>query len=359
MKRYTFLAISTALLAGCEVATAPQDTPDDAALSTSSTQTTYSGQATVLDATLLNLPGITLGDTGPIPETGDSREITLLTVSVPESQTLGLLALEAVAGHATTVAQGDRSRAEASVAELSLTVSGNTIGAGFLMSQAEAVCEAGVAAVSGASQVAELVVNGQDIVVTGEPNQTVPLPNGGRIIINEQSSMSEGGRGDITVTALHIIANDLAGNQVADIVIARAHADITCGRCNDAGDDFLTGGGWIVAPSGKRGTLAVAGGFKNGDLWGHLTYIDHGPNRVRVKGIEVTGYTVIDPTTRLIEGTAEVNGVMDRYEVIVSDKGEPGRSDTFTLKLLISGYTASGNLVGGNIQLHLKPSPCS
>ena len=358
MKRFTFLAISTALLASCEVATAPQDTPDAAALSTSSTQTTYSGQATVLDATLLNLPGITLGDTGPIPETGDSREVTLATLSVPASQTLGTLALEAVVGHATTVAQGDRSRAEASVAKVDLTVSGNTIGAGFLMAQAEAVCEAGVAAVSGASQIAELVINGQEIAVTGEPNQTVALPYGGKVIINEQSRTAQGERGDITVTALHVIANDLAGNRVADIVIARAHADITCGRCNDRGDDFVTGGGWIVAPSGKRGTLAVAGGLKNADLWGHLTYIDHGAN-LKVKGIEVTGYKIIDPTTRLITGIAEVNGVRDEYEVIVSDRGEPGRGDTFTLKLLISGYTATGNLAGGNIQLHMKPSPCS
>ena len=358
MKRYTFLALSTALLAGCEGATAPQDTPDAAAFSTSSTQTTYSGRATVLDATLLNLPGITLGDTGPIPETGDSREATLLTLSVPQSQTLGLLALDAVAGHATTVAQGDRSRAEASVAELNLAVSGNTIAAGFLMSQAEAVCEAGVAAVSGASQIANLVINGQEIVVTGDPNQTVPLPNGGRVVINEQSSMAKGGRGDITVTALHIVANDLAGNRVADIAIGRAHADITCGRCNDAGHDFVTGGGWIVPPSGKRGTLAVAGGLKNGDLWGHLTYIDQGAG-LKVKGIAVTGYTIVNPTTRMITGTAEVNGVMDEYIVTVSDNGEPGRGDTFTLKLVNTGYAASGNLVGGNIQLHVKPSPCS
>ena len=359
MKRYTLLAISTALLAGCESATAPTPgtTSEEPEISTSATQTTYSGRATVLDATVLGLPPIRISDTGPLPETGGSFATTLLTVSVPSSQTGGVLALDAVAGHAATVGQGEGSRAEASVAELSLTVSGNTVAAGFLMSRAQAVCAAGVAAVSGSSEIATLVINGQEIVVSGEPNQTVALPNG-QVIINEQTRTASGGRGDITVTALHVITNDLSGNRLADIVIARSHADITCGQCNDKGYDFLTGGGWITGtPSGKRANLAVAGGVKNGALWGHLMFIDHGPNGPRIKGIDVTSYTYVDPTTRRIAGTAEINGVAGTYEVVVSDKGEPGRSDTFTLTTS-TGYSATGNLVGGNIQLHLKPSAC-
>jgi len=42
--------------------------------------------------------------------------------------------------------------------------------------------------------------------------------------------------------------------------------------------------------------------------------------------------------------------------VDVADNGEPGRDDTFSLKLS-NGYTASGKLAGGNIQLHGE-SPC-
>ncbi len=358
MKGYTLLAISATMLAGCspDSMTGPNRPTAVSELSTSTTQTTYSGRATVIEATVLGLPTIRLADTGPLPETGGNQATTLLDVSIPSAQTGGILAVDAVVGHASTVAQGDRSNAKASVAELGVTVSGNVIAAYFLMARAQAVCEAGKAVISGSSEIARLVVNGQEIIVTGAPNQTVDLPNG-QIIINEQSRSGSGERGDITVTALHITTKDLSGNPLADVVIARAHADITCGRCNDIGADFVTSGGWIVAPSGKRGNFAAAGGLKNGELWGHLTYIDHGPAGPRVKGLVVTEYTIVDATTRRIKGTAEINGVPGTYDVVVSDKGEPGRADTFTITLS-TGYTATGNLVGGNVQLHVKPSAC-
>ena len=76
-------------------------------------------------------------------------------------------------------------------------------------------------------------------------------------------------------------------------------------------------------------------------------------SRPRVKGTGVTVYKVVNPTTRHIEGTAQVNGQDGfTYQVDVADNGEPGRSDTFTLQLS-GGYGASGTLAGGNIQLHV------
>jgi hypothetical protein len=300
--------------------------------------TTYSGQATVVDATVLGTRTV-LADTGPLPATGGAQEASLLEASVP-----GLLSAEVL--HASTVAQGNRSQAEASVANLDLTVGGHAVSAGFLMSRAQANCSAGKSSVSGSSDIAVLVIDGQRIAVTGEPNQTVTLPNGaGRVVINEQQASSD----SITVNALHIV---LTG--VADVVIASSHADIHCGPACNVANDFVTGGGWITGtPSGARGTFGVAGGYKNGSLWGHLTYIDHG-TKMKVKGTSVLAYTATDETTRHIEGTALIDGTPGTYSVDVSDKGEPGRSDTFTLRLS-NGYTASGSLVGGNIQLH-KPS---
>ncbi|MGH7455465.1 MAG: post-COAP-1 domain-containing protein, partial [bacterium] len=80
-----------------------------------------------------------------------------------------------------------------------------------------------------------------------------------------------------------------------------------------------------------------------------------GPNDLKVKETSVTAYEVVNPTTRRIKGTAEINGQGGfTYEVIVADNGEPGRDDTFVLNLS-NGYNASGNLGGGNIQLH---KPC-
>ena len=121
--------------------------------------------------------------------------------------------------------------------------------------------------------------------------------------------------------------------------------------------DFVTGGGWIKGPSGGKATFGVSGGIKNGKFWGQLSYKDHGRNGVKVKSTAVTGYVVIDPVTRLIEGTARVNGHGSfTYQVVVVDNGEPGRNDSLSLELS-NGYSASGNLKGGNIKIHTKCGP--
>jgi hypothetical protein len=304
------------------------------------TATSFSGQATAVRATVLGITTV-VSDTGPLPSSGGVQEASLLNASVD-----GLLTAEVL--HASTIGQGDRSRSEASVAELSLMVGGNSLSAGFLMARAMAVCAPGGPSASGSSEIVDLSINGQSITVTGEPNQTVVLPDG-RVVINEQSSSRPG---DITVNALHVVIDG-----IADVVISSAHADITCPSppvCT--GGDFITGGGWITGtPSGAKANFAVAGGIKNGALWGHLTYTDHGPNGPKVKGTGVTAYVVTGPTTRHIEGTAEINGQGGfTYQVDVADNGEPGRNDTLALRLS-NGYTASGTLGGGNIQLH---TPC-
>lgn len=311
------------------------------AQSASANNTTFSGEATVVQATVLGLPPIVLSDTGALDSTGGAREASLLDANVP-----GLLTAEVL--HASTVGQGQRSSSEASVANVTLTVGGNTISAGLLRARATAECHNGTASVSGSSEIVDLVVNGQAVVVSGQPNQTISLPVG-RVIINEQQSSVSGNTGDITVNALHVVVDG-----VADVIISSAHADITCGGPVCPGGDFVTGGGWITGtPSGERGTFGVAGGIKNGALWGHLTYIDHGTN-MKVKGTGVTAYTVTGPTTRHIEGTAEIDGRSGSYQVDVSDNGEPGRKDTFSI-MLSNRYSASGLLIGGNIQLH---QPC-
>src|SRR6266566_4582608 len=316
----------------------------DVSASPASQATSYSGRATVLQATVLGLPPVVLADAGPLPPSGGAEEASLLNASVP-----GLLTAEVL--HASTVGQGNASRSEASVAELSLTVAGNTISAGLLQARAAAVCRDGGPTASGSSDIAALSVNGQTVTISGEPNQKVQLPIG-EVIINEQTSK---GAGDITVNALHVFVPG-----VADVIVSSAHADITCQPApappppGCTGADFVTGGGWITGtPSGAKANFGVAGGIKQGQFWGHLTYIDHGPDGPQVKGTGVTAYTAVNPTTRHIEGTAQVNGQDGfTYQVNVADNGEPGRGDSFKLHLS-TGYDASGTLAGGNIQLHV------
>src|SRR5206468_3304898 len=88
--------------------------------------------------------------------------------------------------------------------------------------------------------------------INGAPDPTNPVPTLGSIIVNEQVASASAGQGNITVNALHIMLTDPLGNQT-DLVVASAHADIACGvptLC--AGQDFITGGGWITTSSGSK-----------------------------------------------------------------------------------------------------------
>jgi len=345
MKASRFPLVGTVLgallLSACSDVQNPAAPRSPSFIASSSQSTTYSGRATVVQATVLGgapIAPITLVDAGPLASSGGAEQQSLLDASIP-----GLLSAEVL--HAATSGQGSQSSSEASVAEVAVTAGGNSVSAGFLMSRAEAKCTDGTASASGSSEIARLGINGQTIVVSGAPNQTITLPNG-RVIINEQNTAP----GDVTVNALHVVVDG-----IADVVVASAHADIGCPTAPPPPPptcpDFVTGGGWIVGPSNERANFAVAGGVKDGALWGHLNYIDHGPNGPKVKGTGVTDYEVLDPTTRRIKGTAEIDGQPGTYQVDVADEGEPGRADTFALTLS-NGYSAAGQLAGGNIQLH-------
>ena len=171
---------------------------------------------------------------------------------------------------------------------------------------------------------------------------------GSIVVINEQVVAETATTADVVVVnALHIMTST-----GVNLVFGSSSAGITCGVPSSQCGDFVTGGGWITGtPSLAKGNFAVAGGIKNGGLWGHLTYQDHGANGPKVKGTGVTGYAVTGETSRRITGTADIDGQPGTYQVDVTDAGEPGRNDLFTLKLS-TGYAASGTLQGGNIQIH-------
>jgi hypothetical protein len=321
------------------------------------TPTVFSGQATVVKGTVLGLP-IELVDTGTVSPEGGTLEAHLLchpngencVFGLPDL-TNGMLAAEVL--NATVVAQGHQSRARASVADVSLNVLGQTITATLIEAQASAQCSGGQASVSALSELANLTINGDPIIITGAVNQTVDLPGDvGFVVINEQIGTVNGGTGDVTVRALRIVIPGVLGtNTDTDLVIAEAHADIVCGqRFCPVDRDFVTGGGFLGDP---RKNFAVAGGIKNGAFWGHLMFIDHG-TRMKVKGTGVTAYRVVPGTTiRQIEGTFSADGQPPgTYHVEVDDQGEPGRDDVFILSLNGNPAAAEGLLEGGNIQLH-------
>jgi hypothetical protein len=315
--------------------------------------TTFSGQATVISGQVAGFP-ITLVDTGPVAAGGGHLHASVLDypISGLPDPTGGALTAEVL--HATVVAEGNKSSAEAVVADFALSAAGQKISAEFLAARASATCSSGTATITESSEIAGLTVNGQQITVGTQP-QTITLGTVGSIVINEQPVASASGdSGAVTVNALHIMLTDPLLRTKTDLIVASAHADITCATQPGAGGcdnkDFVTGGGWITK-DGARANFAVAGGPGG---WGHLQYIDHGSG-LKVKGTGVTGYGpgTTGPTSRQIDGTAEWAGGSGTYHVEVADNGEPGRSDTFSL-LLSSGYGAAGTLDGGNIQLHCK-----
>jgi len=118
--------------------------------------------------------------------------------------------------------------------------------------------------------------------------------------------------------------------------------------------DTVTAGGWITGtPSGARANLGLVARDPAAPS-GSVNYVDHGDD-IHVKSTGITAYTIVDDTTRQIEGTATVNGVETvTFVVVVTDLGEPGTSDTFSITLS-NGYSASGTLEGGNVKIHPVP----
>jgi hypothetical protein len=67
---------------------------------------------------------------------------------------------------------------------------------------------------------------------------------------------------------------------------------------------------------------------------------------------DVTSWVQLSPTTVRFSGHATVNGVVTTYEVSTTDIADPGAgNDTFRI-VTGTGYSASGTLARGNVQVH-------
>jgi len=177
---------------------------------TAATAQTVTGQARAIQTIVVNpLGGSTttaLADTGALSGSTDAREASSLDGSVTS-----ILAGNTL--HATAIGWPDQVKSEASIAGLSVTVGGATVGADFVLASASAV-----QGVPGAATVNinGLVVNGVPITVTGNANQTITIP-GGQVVINERPTGAIG----TVVNALHI-----AIGGVADVLVASATARV-------------------------------------------------------------------------------------------------------------------------------------
>lgn len=196
LHRLAALALTGALLAAWPAAAEAQ---------------TVSGSASAVQANVMGWSTVLAG-TGPLADALDLREASQLSAAILSVGSADVL-------HAATGSSifgmdaEDYVASEASLADLTLSVAGNSVSAAFVMARA-------LAPVSGApvgtSEIDALAINGMAVPVSGAPNQTVPLL-GGRVILNEQIVSSTG----TTVNALHIVIDG-----IAELVIASANAGL-------------------------------------------------------------------------------------------------------------------------------------
>lgn len=348
---------------------APKNNKNKPPAATPVVATSYSGHATALVIQGAEEPvqgTIILADTGELPAAGGSLEASESDYVLYGTDGV-TVALGVEFAAASTVGVGSSATSDSSLSGFQVRFTshhgehiGNvvTITADYISASASAVVSAnGQASVTASSSFSNLRVDGIPVVVTGEPNQVFEFPDG-RIVFNEQTTVIVNGQAQIKLVAMHVFMCDCMDGSFGVV-----EAGITPGSTppteeHDCGK--LTGGGWIVTPSGAKGTFGVSGGIRRGEFWGHLQYNDHGAG-LKVKSTRVTGFVEKpgDPECRIITYDVEINGLPGTATVEACDHGEPGRDDTFSIRLS-TGYAAGGSLGGdgpggGNIQLHKCP----
>jgi len=121
--------------------------------------------------------------------------------------------------------------------------------------------------------------------------------------------------------------------------------------------DFTTGRGSITGPSGSKAMFEFKAGFKGGEdenssPRSKVVYIGDGFECVlRMKSTGITAYLEKGPNSRRIQGTAEINGHDGTYQLDVTDDGSATVS--FVIRLS-NGYSASGKLKSGRIEIHKR-----
>ena len=326
------------------------------ALITGANAQTFGGSATGAQVTVPATGTTIRAATGSLATSGGTADASLLTASIPGSVTGGAVSLSAGVMH-SAISGLTATHSESSAENLNLTVSGNQISADFLMARSFASCGP---AVSGDVQVSNLVINGQAITVTGAANQTITLPNGS-VVINQQSASVSPPSATATITAIYVHTQDpITGQALADVSVAMVSAEITCQGGAPSTATSTTGGGWLP-PAGAYNDKATFGTALNTNgttISGHLEYNDH------AVGLTVHSITIDTVTTGSCVTTATGQADTNLYgpqtfTVTLSDNGEPGTADSFSITVGNPPVYQRGPelLGGGNIQVHDRTCP--
>jgi hypothetical protein len=108
----------------------------------------------------------------------------------------------------------------------------------------------------------------------------------------------------------------------------------------------VTGGGTIDVVGGIGTFSFIIQRAETGELSGQLQYFNH-VSGAQVQSETYTSLTIV-ANTATFDGTCTVNGAPCTFTVNVTDNGEPGTTDTFTISVS-GGPTEGGTLRSGNI----------
>jgi hypothetical protein len=325
----------------------------------------------------------TVTNTGPTIVTGDLGVSpgTAVTGFPPGTVTGGIIH----AGDATALAaQADAHTAYAAlVAEpCGTNLTGQVLGT----SPGAVTLSPGVYCFNSSAQLTgTLTLNGSGVYVfqmgstlTTASNSSVVLANGatgGNVFWQVGSSATLGTNTVFAGSILALISDTVTtGTSVCGRVFALtgavtqdSNAITAAGSCGGSGTgggggggqqckDFTTGRGHITGPSGNKAKFEFKAGFKDDEdensLRGEVVYVDDGFEcSLRVRSTSVTAYLEKGPNSRRIQGTAEINGHDGTYQLDVTD--DESSTDSFAIHLS-NGYSASGKLKNGHIEIHRR-----
>jgi hypothetical protein len=154
------------------------------------------------------------------------------------------------------------------------------------------------------------------------------------------------------------VTTSLSGDNYA-VTFGGDDADLSFTVSANAVTALTTGAGWI-SPFGEHASFGFIAGSRLATPFGQVAYIDHASG-FRVKSTEILFNDPFSCTNEILAvGDSNLGPVPVpvHFTVTVADGGEPGAgNDFFMITVLELGYSRSGVLEGGDIQVHDPTCP--
>jgi hypothetical protein len=200
--------------------------------------------------------------------------------------------------------------------------------------------------------------------LTTATNSSVVMINGGRVcnVFWQVGSSATLGTGTVFAGSILAYASitlttgvSLSGRALARTGAVTMDTDtVSAGDCGQGPGEGkckvkVTGGGSIRVARGFATFGFVVQQEKDGGVKGQLQYLNHA-SRTKVHIREFTSLLIVGKTATFA-GSGTINRLPGSFTVTVTDEGEPGRNDRFSISIS-GGPTEEGTLRSGNIHIH-------